>query len=319
MKNLLLFLPILLFLSSCRTTTSTIGPNYKFNPFKNKYLNQLEEGAELINSGYHFSLERTPSGTFIFKQYYPPTKQLTHYYTYESLTTKTPHGPYKNFTDSGILYNEGGYKNGLKSGEWKHYHYKTGFLIKHGSYSEDKKTGEWKYYCYKYNHQYHTFNFVDGEKHGPYSLVNFENQIIEEGTYEEGKLTSRTNHLPNPNGCNARELDVMPHLKSCENFKGDSIKMCSDYRLLKYINSRIRYPYDAQKYRITGLAMFAFTVSENGEIVAIETINGLNDDIKKHCIKIIKKMPQWNPGIFKGAPVNVYFELPVRFQFRNDQ
>jgi periplasmic protein TonB len=56
-----------------------------------------------------------------------------------------------------------------------------------------------------------------------------------------------------------------------------------------------------------------FVVDKDGSIsaFAVDQSGGLVFD--EEVIRVVKKMPKWNPGIQNGRPVAVYFRLPVTF------
>ena len=62
----------------------------------------------------------------------------------------------------------------------------------------------------------------------------------------------------------------------------------------------------------------AFTVEKDGSISTIELIRGgckyamLNNE----AMRVIKKMPAWEPGEQKGKPVKVRFIMPMRFEVK---
>ena len=41
---------------------------------------------------------------------------------------------------------------------------------------------------------------------------------------------------------------------------------------------------------------------------------GTEYDIKTECLRVVKKMPKWNPGMVEDKPVRVRYKLPVRFR-----
>ena len=57
-------------------------------------------------------------------------------------------------------------------------------------------------------------------------------------------------------------------------------------------------------------------VDKNGKIERVSIMRGICKEIKDEVERVIKMMPDWNPGIQKGKPVKVWFTLPVSFKLQ---
>ncbi len=110
-------------------------------------------------------------------------------------------------------------------------------------------------------------------------------------------------------------VEFMPCFKGCEDI-GDSSerKKCSDKKIIEYINENIIYPEDARKNDIEGMAVVKFIIEANGEISKAEILKNPGGGTGEEALRIINKMPNWNPGISEGKPVSVQFTLPVKFK-----
>ena len=83
---------------------------------------------------------------------------------------------------------------------------------------------------------------------------------------------------------------------------------------MSYVYNNLKYPPNARSNNIEGLAIFRFVVNTDGTITEIKALRGLCQDIVKEGISLIRKMPRWHPGMQDGQPVQVKFNLPVRFR-----
>lgn len=84
--------------------------------------------------------------------------------------------------------------------------------------------------------------------------------------------------------------------------------------LAKYLSKNIRYPKAAQKAKTAGTVFVQFTVKSDGTITDAKTVgpergNGLEEE----AIQVVSNMPKWEPGVQNKRPVNVQFNLPIRF------
>ena len=87
--------------------------------------------------------------------------------------------------------------------------------------------------------------------------------------------------------------------------------------LLAYLKNEIHYPKKCWKAGIEGISIVTFVVRNNGKIkdVRIQHSSG-NKLLDKEAIRVIKKMPKWEPGMHEGKNVNVMFTLPIKFRLR---
>jgi len=56
-----------------------------------------------------------------------------------------------------------------------------------------------------------------------------------------------------------------------------------------------------------------FVVDTDGNIIDVDIISSGGSDLDAEVIRVIKKMPKWEPGKQNGKKVPVYFSLPVTF------
>jgi len=88
--------------------------------------------------------------------------------------------------------------------------------------------------------------------------------------------------------------------------------------LMKYLSKNIRYPKTAYETKTSGTLFVQFTVKSDGSITDAKTVgpkkgNGLEEE----AIRVVNEMPSWEPGVQNKRPVNVQFNLPIRFTLTN--
>jgi protein TonB len=84
--------------------------------------------------------------------------------------------------------------------------------------------------------------------------------------------------------------------------------------LFKFIYDNIEYPQDALENAIEGNVVVRFCVTYQGKIEQAEVIRGIHPSLDAEAVRIINKLPSWNPGKQAGNPVNVWYTLRVQFQ-----
>lgn len=85
--------------------------------------------------------------------------------------------------------------------------------------------------------------------------------------------------------------------------------------LMTWLSYNIHYPASALENNIKGKVVVNFIVEKDGTISNAKIAKSLNADLDKEAIRVVNKMPKWNPGINKGVPVRSYFTLPINFRF----
>jgi TonB family protein len=82
----------------------------------------------------------------------------------------------------------------------------------------------------------------------------------------------------------------------------------------QWVAMNIRYPDEAKGNGWQDKVFAQFVVEKDGRISNIKIIKGkyiyLNDEV----IRLIQKMPKWDPAMIKGKPVRSIFKLPVTFK-----
>jgi protein TonB len=56
-----------------------------------------------------------------------------------------------------------------------------------------------------------------------------------------------------------------------------------------------------------------FVVGYDGKLKGFETIQDGGEDFNKEVLRVLKKMPEWEPGKSNGQNVSVYYTIPVKF------
>ena len=88
--------------------------------------------------------------------------------------------------------------------------------------------------------------------------------------------------------------------------------------LMKWLSNNIRYPEAAAQNDIQGRVIVKFVVEKDGSIGTVTVLKGVDKDLDKEAIRVVKKMPKWQPGKNNGVAVRSYFNLPVTFKLQNN-
>lgn len=87
--------------------------------------------------------------------------------------------------------------------------------------------------------------------------------------------------------------------------------------MMKWLSNNIRYPESAQQNGISGRVVVKFVVERDGSVSSPQIVKGVDRDLDQEALRVVKRMPKWQPGKNNGQPVRSYFNLPVTFRLQN--
>jgi protein TonB len=82
------------------------------------------------------------------------------------------------------------------------------------------------------------------------------------------------------------------------------------------IYRRVKYPEIARKAGIEGRVVLQFIVDERGNVVNPIVIRGIGGGCDEAAIDAIRGV-KFTPGMQRGRPVKVQFQLPIVFRLQN--
>lgn len=89
-----------------------------------------------------------------------------------------------------------------------------------------------------------------------------------------------------------------------------------DKALMQFLSENIKYPIIAQENGIQGRVYVEFTVRKDGTIDDVQVVRSADPSLDKEAIRLVKSMPNWNPGKQRGKAVHCKFWLPVVFKLQ---
>lgn len=87
--------------------------------------------------------------------------------------------------------------------------------------------------------------------------------------------------------------------------------------LMLWLSSNIRYPEMAMQNGVQGRVIVKFVVEKDGSFSSIEVVKGVDEDLDKEALRVVKKMPKWEPARNNGDPVRSYFVMPITFKLQS--
>lgn len=84
--------------------------------------------------------------------------------------------------------------------------------------------------------------------------------------------------------------------------------------LISFINATREYPHEAYDAGIQGRVTCSFIVNPDGKISNIRVLRGVESSLNREAVRIVSKMPDWNPGKLNDHPVPVRVVCSIPFR-----
>jgi len=133
---------------------------------------------------------------------------------------------------------------------------------------------------------------------------------------KQEKLNASVNDTPPPEGIKQIEVIETPKQDNQIFMVVELMPQFADGDIFAYLTSHIVYPEVARENGIQGRVICQFVVNQDGSIVDVIVVRGVDSSLDKEAIRVIKGMPKWIPGKQGGTPVRVKFTLPIVFRLQ---
>lgn len=81
-----------------------------------------------------------------------------------------------------------------------------------------------------------------------------------------------------------------------------------------YLAANVEYPRQEREKGIQGIVYLTFVVEPDGRISNVEILEGVNDNLNKEAKRVVRNMPDWEPGKQRDHAVRVRVNLPISFR-----
>lgn len=146
-------------------------------------------------------------------------------------------------------------------------------------------------------------DYKDGFKDGVWTGKYLSGKSSYTETYAAGKFVSGVNTV----GDNTIEYKV---LESAPQFKGGINEF------YKYLSRAIKYPKEAYTNGIGGSVLLNFVIEKDGQVADVKIDKPVFPSIDEEAIRVMMASPKWVPGIQRGVPVRVKYNIPIKFSVR---
>lgn len=145
--------------------------------------------------------------------------------------------------------------------------------------------------------------YEKGLKQGRWMGKHADGSLWYEEQYEKGTLKiGRTIYAGRTDTLQYTVADQQPE------FKGGM------QGLNQHLAQNIRYPANAQREGVQGRVFVSFVVCTDGSLCDYNILKSAHPVLDKEALRVVKLMNgRWKPGIQRGRPVRVKYNLPINF------
>lgn len=237
------------------------------------------------------------------------------------------HGVRADYWKNGKIRRKGSFKNGSPSGKFEEYskdgklirfakikngsgvgtrYYESGQVRETGRLEDMDQVGTWKHY--------------NGDGSLKKTVEYRDGMLVEEAEEREERLANEpaeikkmtvtrdfTEEIPAEPAIE-EEVEIVDFVNGSAEFPG------GEQKLMEYISSRVRYPIAALEKGIEGKVFIEFQILVSGEVSEPRVIRGVDEDLDKEALRVVKSMPNWIPAInSNGNSVKSSMILPIAF------
>lgn len=123
-------------------------------------------------------------------------------------------------------------------------------------------------------------------------------------------ITVCTDSMSDGSGSFKNESDIYSVCEEMPTFKKNGLEGLKDY-----LQKNIVYPKDAIDSNLQGKVFVSFIIDTSGKIRDSRILRSPQNckALEIEALRVVNKMPKWNPGKEKGKKVKVKFNLPINF------
>ncbi|MBK8352336.1 MAG: energy transducer TonB [Saprospirales bacterium] len=216
---------------------------------------------------------------------------------YSSLKPEIREGEYETYFYNGNTNIKGNFKADKMEGAWIAYNKEKNFLETKATYKNNLKSGK-------------SFTFYETGKLKIMD-VYVRDTLVQSTCYDSigNVINCPVNIVSEQKGnYNSQDKEVMP------SFPGGVVA------LMGFIKDNINADNVTKTTnKVVGKVIVKFYIDIDGSVkdpVALNNSTGVVE-CEKEAIRIVLKMPKWNPGTQKGKPVKVYYTLPIGFSIHH--
>lgn len=114
----------------------------------------------------------------------------------------------------------------------------------------------------------------------------------------------------------AQDVDSITDVESEKIFGEPEMQPTFNGDINLWLAQNMRYPEEAEKNDIEGKVVVEFVIEKDGSVSNIKALKSPHSSLTEEVVRLVKAMPNWNPGTMSGKPVRVKYTLPLSFKLQ---
>ncbi|MBN4071287.1 TonB family protein [Crocinitomix catalasitica] len=263
------------------------------------YLDKEWEKCKKSQATYYRKVVKKSKSFFEVSDYFTDG-QLQMFGAFEDKKLKIKRGEFTYYYSTGKLKYVKHFVNGKKHGVFRYY-YSSGQIESKGEFVADLREGIWTYW-WKNGEIESEGAWANGNIDGLWNFNYKNGGIAAKELYQDDEYVS--GEFYNENGQNEDGV----HQLEPEYPGGESAMM-------QFIQNNVTYPGKAVEKGIQGIVYIQFVVDTTGALDLIKIVRGIHPLLDNESLRVVKKMPDWYPGIQHNRLVRCKYTLPIHFRF----
>ena len=114
-------------------------------------------------------------------------------------------------------------------------------------------------------------------------------------------------------------LEEVPAFKACAKLKGPARETCFNEQMANFLISNLEYPEKAKENGAQESILVEFIINMDGSVSNVKPVfeeKVMNKELEKEALRVIKKLPKFEPGKQAGQPVRVRYTIPITFKIK---
>ena len=87
----------------------------------------------------------------------------------------------------------------------------------------------------------------------------------------------------------------------------------------EFLRNNLKYPESAKENNQEGRVFIGFVVEKDGSISNVNVLRGVCEELDAEAVRVVKLMPNWDPGMNNGETVRVQYTLPIVFKLTGEE
>lgn len=87
-----------------------------------------------------------------------------------------------------------------------------------------------------------------------------------------------------------------------------------DSAMVAYLKQNLHYPPAEKEKGIQGKVFVGFVIEKDGVVSNVEVKRGIGEECDAEAVRVVKEMPNWDPGKQSGIVVRTAMVLPISFK-----